>query len=714
MEKTDGNKNGVSANGHRLAFDDFEVDPTNRLVLRSGEVVPLTGKVFDLLLAFLENPGRLLDKEELIEKVWPADFVEEGNLARNVSTLRKALDSTDRDKYIATVQGRGYRFASQVERVGEKSIPDRPDKSVSEEKRQTRSRRSNSTYYWAAAASLCLLASALVGWRYFQPTVKALDIGSPRQNRLTTGGNAKKAAISADGRQAAYFERGSLKVIDIQTGVETRINPDDTTSNYIEVCFSPDGKQIFYSVKKKGGSPVGLYRQPLSGGEPQLVLEDIFGGVSFSPAGKIAFVRRYPELNEYALLTADADGSNVAKLASSRWPEHFNGTPAWSPDGSTIICPSINVESGFKFSISSVSAADGRARTIDSQRWTWLGSLAWIPDGRSIVLVGQGPEAVNSQIWKLDLASGAARQITDDTFVYDSLSASSDGKAIIAIKKRQESHVWLIGEAEKELTTGFDKYDGVGGIAWPSPGVIYFHSRASGKDAVWRMNTDRTAGEMLAADTGGGFAVSPHQTSLVYQGKIGDDLCLWQMDLKSGAASKLTANGTDMTPGFAPDGKSVVYAHYGDKLMLYRTNIDGTDVSKVFDDYRTIIAPSVSPSGRYIAFAFNQARSKSLQSGLAVIDSQSGKLAHSFDININLGNIYEHPTVQWSSDESSLYYISVENDVSNLWKLDIADGSRSPITAYKTGRIFNFATGPGLNEFALARGIVESDVVLID
>jgi DNA-binding winged helix-turn-helix (wHTH) protein len=74
---------------------------------------------------FAENPHRLLTKEELIEKVWNGEFVEEGNVARHVSMLRKALSDDGEDrKYIVTVQGHGYRFVRDVkaaERIGEPS-----------------------------------------------------------------------------------------------------------------------------------------------------------------------------------------------------------------------------------------------------------------------------------------------------------------------------------------------------------------------------------------------------------------------------------------------------------------------------------------------------------------------------------------------------------------------------------------------------------------
>jgi len=118
LENANGNKNGASANGHRYVFGDFEIDPANRAFRRDGEQVALTSRVFDILLVFVENPGRLLEKDELIEKVWHGDFVEEGNLTRNVSTLRRALGDDSREqKYIVTVQGHGYRFIADVAEV---------------------------------------------------------------------------------------------------------------------------------------------------------------------------------------------------------------------------------------------------------------------------------------------------------------------------------------------------------------------------------------------------------------------------------------------------------------------------------------------------------------------------------------------------------------------------------------------------------------------
>jgi len=101
-------------------FGPFCLNPLKRIVLRDGEPLPLTPKCFDILLALVEHPGEVLVKEELMESVWPDTVVEEGNLNRNISTLRKALGESPNDhRYIVTVPGRGYRFVAEVREVPE-------------------------------------------------------------------------------------------------------------------------------------------------------------------------------------------------------------------------------------------------------------------------------------------------------------------------------------------------------------------------------------------------------------------------------------------------------------------------------------------------------------------------------------------------------------------------------------------------------------------
>ena len=100
--------------GANIEFGPFRLEPGERRLTQNGQPVAVTPKAFDLLVILAANPGRLLKKEDLLERLWPGVFVEEVNLAQNISALRKALGGDGRDTYIQTVAGTGYRFAAEV------------------------------------------------------------------------------------------------------------------------------------------------------------------------------------------------------------------------------------------------------------------------------------------------------------------------------------------------------------------------------------------------------------------------------------------------------------------------------------------------------------------------------------------------------------------------------------------------------------------------
>jgi predicted ATPase/DNA-binding winged helix-turn-helix (wHTH) protein len=101
-------------------FGAFEVDAKEGILRKDGRVVPLSAKIFDTLLYLVQNNGRLLMKNELMENIWADSFVEEANLTTNISLLRKILHETG-DQYIETYPKRGYRFRADVESVSSES-----------------------------------------------------------------------------------------------------------------------------------------------------------------------------------------------------------------------------------------------------------------------------------------------------------------------------------------------------------------------------------------------------------------------------------------------------------------------------------------------------------------------------------------------------------------------------------------------------------------
>ncbi len=149
-------------------FGGFRLDSAERLLSRGGESVPLAPKTFDLLLALVDQPGRLLERDTLLKAVWPDTFVEDNNLADNISRLRKALGEGENGrKFIETVPRRGYRFVVDVrkgsdreaERIGK--IPTTRD----EGRPASRNRPAMRLVLVVGVVSALTTAGAWLNWR---------------------------------------------------------------------------------------------------------------------------------------------------------------------------------------------------------------------------------------------------------------------------------------------------------------------------------------------------------------------------------------------------------------------------------------------------------------------------------------------------------------------------------------------------------------------
>jgi TolB-like protein/DNA-binding winged helix-turn-helix (wHTH) protein/Flp pilus assembly protein TadD len=163
-------------------FGPFSVDPQERILWRDGKALPATPKVFDTLLVLVRNQGRVLSKDELLEEIWPGTFVEEVNLAVNISTLRKLLGENPQDgRYIVTVPGRGYRFVAAVRETGrtaEEGV-DGQNKSSPEKFEEVPHSilplRSNGRNWATAAGVVLLLSAGIAGYLWHQHRIRKLS-----------------------------------------------------------------------------------------------------------------------------------------------------------------------------------------------------------------------------------------------------------------------------------------------------------------------------------------------------------------------------------------------------------------------------------------------------------------------------------------------------------------------------------------------------------
>jgi DNA-binding winged helix-turn-helix (wHTH) protein/TolB-like protein/Flp pilus assembly protein TadD len=152
------------------AFGGFRLDPAERRLLRDETPVPLTPKCFDLLVIFVENSGHLIGKEELIERLWPNQIVEEANLSFNISTLRKALgQGSNGEPFIETVPKKGFRFVAHVEeQLEEQAVPSRLLKPASQLVSDSGESRRSKLRYVLAGSLVILLAAVFAGSFYWR------------------------------------------------------------------------------------------------------------------------------------------------------------------------------------------------------------------------------------------------------------------------------------------------------------------------------------------------------------------------------------------------------------------------------------------------------------------------------------------------------------------------------------------------------------------
>ena len=168
---------------HMYEFGPFRLIPEERQLLRDNQPVPLTPKCFDLLVVLVENTGHLVEKDQLLKRIWPNSFVEEANLSVNMSALRRALgEGPNEHQYVETVPRRGYRFVAGVTERWDDGIQSPARESTEEAARQT------STPSQAAASGPGLLfrpwALALIGLLSVSALLVGLNVSGLRDRLL--------------------------------------------------------------------------------------------------------------------------------------------------------------------------------------------------------------------------------------------------------------------------------------------------------------------------------------------------------------------------------------------------------------------------------------------------------------------------------------------------------------------------------------------------
>jgi Tol biopolymer transport system component/DNA-binding winged helix-turn-helix (wHTH) protein len=377
----------------RFRFADVELDLGRFEVTRSGRRLGLEPKAVDVLRFFVERPGRLLTRDELLDGVWPGVAVTPNALTRVVAQLRRELgDDAAEARYIETVPTRGYRFIAVVEPAP--PAPDASPPSIAPSPEFPSASADSGPRRWSArcwavvAAGLAVAGLTLALWpsSTHGPEIPAGGLvavdGEP--------GSIHSATFSPDGRWLALVSdrTGDFEIYlrDLSRPTSSPVTADGRRN--VHPAWSPDSRSIAYHSSLRGG----IWVTPTEGGPARQIAT--FGSrPAWSPDGQWIAFQSDEFLNEVGqpgsrLWLAAAGGGEPRPLTSPGAPPGGHGRPLWSPDSSLVyFVASRNV----LYELWSVRVADG----LLTRRTTDKNTL--IPE--QIQPSPDGPVAIGAARW---------------------------------------------------------------------------------------------------------------------------------------------------------------------------------------------------------------------------------------------------------------------------------------------------------------------------
>jgi len=539
--------------------------------------------------------------------------------------------------------------------------------------------------------------------------------------RLTNTGKSRVAAISPDGKYVVHViedaGKQSLWVRQVTTANNVQIVPPAEVV-YFGMTFSSDGNYVYYVTAGKNETQALLYQVPVLGGSPRKLVVDIDDPVTLSPDGsQIAFARFAPSKGTDDLTVARADGSEQHVVASRKLPTRYAASwfsnsagPSWSPDGRTIATVASEGMGAAQWSVVGVPVPTGAEKTISSNRWSSPGRVAWLGDGSGFVLdAADQSSSLLPQLWFVAYPSGEARRITNDLNRYFGVSLTADSSALVTVQTEVSSSIWIAPQGAaataRQLTSGSGTSEGLAGIAsLPNGGVLYT-SNASGHRDIWSLGADGSSPAQLTVNAGNNLqpAVSPDGRTVVFSSDRDGRRNIWSMNIDGSSQKQLTDGGSDVNPRITADGKWLIYeSSRNGKIWLWKQPLSGGTSQPLTQS--TATNPTISPDGKWIAiYALEEPADRFEIAYMPIEGGEPTKLSYLVDTSFG-----------WSPDSKAVMYVDNRNGVSNLMSQPLDGHPPKQITKFTDGTIFNFAWSPDGKQLFLARGSVNSDVVLIN
>lgn len=576
--------------------------------MRGDEIVSLTPKEFEVLLLLIENAGRIVEKDELLEAIWKDTYVEEATLTRNISWLRKKLaaHAGSDAKIIETLPKRGYRFLPETVRSDEGSlvieetivrhiqIEETIDfelspfgngngdgsKTTYPNNLQTQTAATSfdnlkllpaapakrwSSMLWIFPVVLISAIIAFTAYRAFSPQTKVL-LASKIAPFSGLPGRENSPAFSPDGKQMVFswdggIENGNFDIYIKLIGTGEPVRLTSGATDEINPVFSPDGKSIAFVRILPTHNEIVLI-PALGGAERKLYERASYASLSFSPDGKsLSAAELNLSDNEAGIFTINLQTGEKTRLTTPPAPA-VDHTPRFSPDGKSLAF--IRYFNSFRREIFVIPATGGEPRqiTFDDVR---IYGLAWNADSQSLFFTSfRRSNQLN--LWRTSLnAKAEPNMISTGSKNLQDLAISPSGRTIAFVEETADENIWKIEPHH-------------------APRPLIRSSRADHSQQF-----------------------SPDATQIVFASDRTGKYEIWLADADGKNQRQLTDSGASAgSPRFSPDGKFVLYdAQIAGGSDIYIVPVNGGATRRLTADEKNNSLPAWSINGSWIFFVSN-------------------------------------------------------------------------------------------------------------
>ncbi|HEY0457849.1 MAG TPA: protein kinase [Pyrinomonadaceae bacterium] len=580
--------------------------------------------------------------------------------------------------------------------------------------------RSNNNF-WLKIALVISITTVLGGigyavWQNSSVKPAAKDFENAVSSRQTNLGKVVDAVISPDGNYVVYVTdegaRQSLWLKQTATGSVVQIvAPSENV--YQGLAISPDNVWVYYNVwdRKSVGE---IFRIPALGGAPQKVVHDCMPSVAVAPNGKrLTFIRSDDRNKRYLLLTINADGSDEREIRAM--PEAMAFSPLWAADGASIAFGMFGGKDTRYSQIVEIPAEGGDLKVIwkNEENNFQPNRFVWLPDKSGFLITLNNSREFQTQIWQIDYATGALRQVTKDLNSYGALSITADGKNLLAVQQDFLLSVWVVpadnpAQAHR-VTEG--KLEGIG-LSWTPDNRIVYASNVGGSAEIWIMNEDGSGKKQLTSDRTPKLSpcVSGDGKYIFYSLNGNERGGSARIDI-DGKNQKLLENKWNIGCASASPGIAYFAEVSDGHSALLRDTPEMNSTPEQLTD-KGLQNFTLSPDGKFIAYV---AWEENKRINVGEVLSAKEHTVKNFLFPTTAVQKYSESqfVLHWTADGKNLSFVNDENGFANVWLLPLNDEKPRRITNFNDNFVFSFAWSADGRRLAVSRGTLTSDAILL-